>query len=295
MLIDDHMHVTRSHTTFRRNGEGYPTPSEVIEIMDEFGIDKAILLPETSPECTDRFVTVEDVLEICAVHPQRFIPFCNLDPRNDTNSPSADFTRFLTFYKEAGCRGVGELIANMPFDDPMVENMFAHCEACEMPVMFHIGPQVGGCYGLVDDPGLPRLEGALKKFPDLIFIGHSQPFWAEIGGDLAPDARNTYPKGPVAPDGRLVQMMESCPNLYGDMSAGSGFNAISRDPEFGYQFMDKFQDRLFFGTDCCAPKAKPKLPDYLRQCREDDHISQEVFDKLTWKNANRVFKLGLDE
>lgn len=292
MLIDDHVHVTKSRTTRRKDGDTYCTPEQLIEKMDALGIDRAVILPRVSPECGVRVVTVEDVLEICAVYPQRFIPYCNLDPRWDTNSPEADLTRYLSFYKDAGCKGVGEVVPNLPFDDPLMENLFAHCQACEMPVMFHIAPAVGGYYGIMDDLGLPRLERALNKFPDLIFIGHSQPFWAEMSADLAPEQRNTYPKGPVTP-GRLVQLFERYPNLYGDLSAGSGHNAISRDPEFGYELMDRFQDRLFFGTDICCPKDEPKLPDYLRQSLSHEHITQEVFDKIGWKNLDQVLGLGI--
>lgn len=292
MIIDDHLHVTQSCTTTRKNGSTYATPPRLIEMMDEQGIDAGILLPSVNPECADRFVTVEDVLEICAVYPGRFIPFCNLDPRMDTNSASADMTRFLSYYKDAGCKGVGEICANLPFDDPLVDNMFAHCAACEMPVIFHVGPKVGGCYGLYDEPGLPRLEAMLQKHPELILVGHSQPFWAEISGDLEPGERNGYPKAPVAPGGRLTELFERYPNLYGDMSAGSGHNAVSRDAEFGYGFMDQFQDRLFFGTDICSPTDKRLLLPYLRDALDQGHISQTVFDKLTFGNANRVMKLG---
>ena len=47
--------------------------------------------------------------------------------------------------------------------------------------------------------------------------------------------------------------MRRYPNLYGDLSAGSGFGAISRDPEFGYAFLEEFQDRLYFALDLCDP------------------------------------------
>ena len=293
MLIDDHVHVTTSRTTRRKDGETYCTPSKLIEMMDGLGVDKAVLLPRVSPECGARVVTVEDVLEICAVYPDRFIPYCNLDPRWDTNDANADLSRYLRFYKEAGCKGVGEVVPNLPFDDPMMENLFAHCQDFEMPVMFHVAPKLGGAYGIMDDPGLPRLEKALAKFPDLLFIGHSQPFWAEIGGDLDPAQRNTYPKGPVVAGGRLVELFERYPNLYGDMSAGSGFNAISRDPQFGFEFMERFQDRLLFGTDICCPKDKPQLPAYLRDQHEKGSISTQVFEKIGWRNADRILGLGL--
>ncbi len=292
MLIDNHVHVTPSRTTRRRDGDTYCTPSKLIEMMDELGIDRAVLLPRISPECGVRVVTVEDVLEICAVYPDRFIPYCNLDPRWDTNDEHADLSRYLKFYKEAGCKGVGEVVPNLPFDHPMMSNLFAHCQDFEMPVMFHVAPSLGGAYGIFDDPGLPRLETALAKFPDLIFIGHSQPFWAEIGADLDPAKRNTYPKGPVSP-GRLVELFERYPNLYGDLSAGSGFNAISRDPAFGFEFMERFQGRLLFGTDICCPKDQPKLPAYLRDQHEKGAISTEVFENIGWRNLDRILKLGV--
>ncbi len=295
MLIDDHVHVTRSRTIRRPDGDTFCTPDKLIEKMDEDGVDKAVLLPIISPECRSRWVTTEDCLEICAVYPDRFYTFCNLDPRMDTYGEKADFSRYLTWYKEAGCKGVGEVTANLPFDDPLVANMFKHCEACEMPVMFHVAPRIGGCYGLYDELGLPRLEKMLQAFPNLVFIGHSQPFWAEISAGLTEPERNGYPKTPVQPGGRLVELLERYPNLYGDLSAGSGFNSISRDPAFGYEFMDKFQDRLFFGTDICCPRDNMPHARYLRDAREKRLISTKVFEKIAWRNANRVLKLGVPD
>lgn len=295
MLIDCHVHVTVSRSVTRKDGKTYATPPEMIQAMDAFGIDKAVLLAGISPECRHRYVTPEDVLACCAQYPDRFIPFCNLDPRMDTNSPAADFSRFLRYYKEAGCKGVGEFIPNLPFDDPMVENVFRHVEAADLPLTIHVAPKIGGYYGLVDELGLPRLEGALKKFPKLIVLGHSQPFWAEMSGDLTEAQRNTYPKGPVKPGGRIPELFAKYPNLYGDLSAGSGYNAISRDPEFGCKFLEDFQDRLLFGTDLAAPDQKPEQPAYYRELVEKGRISREAFEKIAWKNANRILKLGLTQ
>jgi predicted TIM-barrel fold metal-dependent hydrolase len=144
----------------------------------------------------------------------------------------------------------------------------------------------------VDDVGLPKLEKVLAKFPNLTFLGHSQPFWAEISADVTQQNRNSYPKGPVTP-GRVPELMRRYPNLCGDMSAGSGFNAVSRDPSFGYEFMDEFQDRLFFGTDICAPHNETPLVGYLNDAVAQGKISREVYDKITSKNAIRL--LGLKE
>ncbi len=79
----------------------------------------------------------------------------------------------------------------------MVQNLFRHAEKLGLPVTFHIGPQIGGCYGLYDEPGLPQLERTLQKYPGLYFLGHSQPFWAEISQLETPADRYGYPGYPV--------------------------------------------------------------------------------------------------
>jgi len=294
MFIDIHVHCSPKPTVSRKTGVPYPSPRQLIEMMDQHGIDKAVLMAGISPECRSRFVPPEDVLDVCAMYPDRLIPFFNLDPRMERNSPESDFSHYFEYYKGAGCKGIGEFIPNLPFDDPLVENVFRQCEANDTPLTFHVAPKQGGCYGLIDDLGLPRLEKALKKFPNLIFLGHSQPFWAEISGDLTKENRNSYPKGPVKPGGRVPELFAKYPNLYGDLSAGSGFNAISRDPEFGYKFLEDFQDRLLFGTDIAGPGQELPLPAYLRDAVEKGHISREAFEKIIWKNANRILKLGLE-
>jgi len=292
MFIDIHTHVTLRKSPTRPDGTINTTAEELIPMLDAAGIDKAILLPLISPEHMVQQMTTDDILDVTAKYPDRFIPFCNIDPRGITNSPAADFMPLLQYYKSQGCKGIGEMTANLPFDDPRVENLFAQVEKAEIPFLFHIGPRSGGCYGLIDELGLPKLEGALKKFPKLVFIGHSQPFWSHISADVTEQTLNGYPKGKVIP-GRVVELMRKYPTLYGDLSAGSGFNAVARDPEFGYQFMEEFQDRLLFGTDICRPGQDTPLVPYLLQAHDDGLISDQAFEKITWQNANKLLGLGL--
>jgi len=132
----------------------------------------------------------------------------------------------------------------------------------------------------------------LKAHPGLTMLGHSQPFWSEISADVTEETRNSYPKGKVTP-GRVVELMRAHPNLHGDLSAGSGCNAISRDPEFGYAFMEKFQDRLYWGTDICnMPQENPIVP-YFQKLKDERRLSEEAYEKITWQNANRLLGLGL--
>ena len=291
-FIDIHVHTKARRGPFRADGQTYATPDELIAMFDERGIAKAVILPGASPECGHHRQSVDECLDVVARYPDRFIPFCNVDPRMLTNSPEADFTPLLEFWKGRGCKGVGELCANLPFTDPRVTNLFAQCEACQMPVTFHVSTQIGGTYGLYDDLGLPQLELCLQLFPELVFLGHSQAFWSEISGDVTQATRGGYPKGPVAEGGAVVRLMRRYPGLCGDLSAGSGHNALSRDPEFGCRFLDEFQDRLFFGTDICAPTNQTPIVEFLREAVADGRISRECFEKIAWRNAARLLGLG---
>ena len=297
MFIDIHVHCCkpRHPKITRMGGSHYPSPERLIEMMDENGIDMACMMVTLSPEWRYTMVSVEEIVEICAMYPKRLVPFCNMDPRYLTNDETADFTPLLEGYKELGCKGVGECIPNLPFDDPMCMNFFKHVEKSGLPLTIHVAPQKGSFYGFIDEVGLPRMEKVLQTFPDLIILGHSQPFWAEISTDVIQDGeRARYPKGPVTP-GRLVDLFRKYPNLYGDLSAGSGHNAISRDPEFGYQFMEEFQDRLCWGTDIARSEQELMQVAYFKKLKDEKLISDDAFEKITWKNANRVLKLGLPE
>ncbi|HQE77414.1 MAG TPA: hypothetical protein PLK00_13365, partial [Candidatus Hydrogenedentes bacterium] len=126
MFIDIHVHASpRRHPEITRaNGSHYPDAETLIQMMDNAHIDKACIMAGVSPECRYTVVTVEDVVGLCAQHPDRLIPFCNLDPRYLTNDASADFSNLLGAFKDMGCKGVGECTFNLPFDDPRCLNLF---------------------------------------------------------------------------------------------------------------------------------------------------------------------------
>jgi len=296
LFIDIHTHTSwpRHPKVTRPNGSHYPTPQRLIEMMDQAGIAKAVALCTVSPEWRYTIVTPEEILDISSKFPGRLIPFCNFDPRYLTNNAKANFTPLLEAYKELGCKGVGEYIPNLNFDDPLNMNFFQYVEASGLPLTFHIAPQQGGYYGCIDEPGLPRLERVLRAFPRLTFLAHSQPFWAEISTDVvgADGSRASYPKGPVTP-GRVVELMRRYPNLHGDLSAGSGFNAISRDPEFGYGFMEEFQDRLYWGTDIANDPQSTPIVEYFHKLKAEKLISTQAYEKIAWKNAARLFDLKM--
>ena len=293
MFIDIHDHATKAKLVPESGYHQFPHADELVEDLDANGIDKALLLGMVSPETPFGYITTEDVLDMCRSHPGRLIPSCNLDPRMLKNSPSSDFRAILRAYKEAGCKAVGEYVPNLAFDDPLNLNLFDQVEEVGLPLIFHVASAFGGRYGCYDDLGLPRLEKVLKECPNLKLLGHSQAWWSEIGADVTEETRGGYPKGKVTP-GRVVQLMREYPNMCGDLSAGSGFGAISRDPEFGYQFLEEFQDQLFFGTDICTHGQKLPIVPYFHEIRSKSLISEEAYEKITWRNANALLNLGLE-
>jgi len=291
MFIDIHCHVRRV-PGFPRDGKpAYATPEQLIARYDALGIERGVLLPGVSPEASYQPQSNEEVLAIAAEYAGRFIPFCNVDPRALMNSADAPLGNILRFYRDRGAKGLGEVTANLPILDPMVQNLFGHLQDVGLPVTFHMAAQIGGLYGLYDDPGLPQLERSLMFFPDLEFLGHSQTFWAEIARLDKPADRYGYPDYPVAHEGVVPRLMRQYPNLYGDLSAHSGYNALARDADHAGRFLNEFQDRLLFGTDICAPETPAPLGEFLVGLRDQGHISREVFNKVARENAVRLLNL----
>ena len=82
-------------------------------------------------------------------------------------------------------------------------------------------------------------------------------------------------------------MMARYANIYGDLSAGSGANSISRDKEFGRKFLLRRQDRLMFGTDYLQP-GQP-VPQF--ELFDGLDLPATVQAKVFRGNAERVLKL----
>lgn len=293
--IDIHVHVARTHNipTWASHHTCYP--HELIEIYDELGVEKAVILPWVSPEQASfgHGANNDDACAIVSAYPDRFVWFANMDPRWGKNNADTDFVPFLEYFKSRGAKGVGEVSAGVYFDDPRAYALYRACAACDMPILFHIGTEAGD-YGLVDTYGLPHLEKALQDHPNTHFIAHSQRWWSHISGDINEETYHGYPKGPVVPGGRVIELMRKYPNLSGDMSAGSGCNAITRDPAFGYAFIEEFQDRLYYGTDICDPSQRTSPMLYLAKFLDDavtnGKISYDAYYKVSRGNALKIIE-----
>jgi len=297
MLIDAHAHVFIDpkiklfprHTTFMSAGQQ-------LSIMDRMGIEVSDILALVNPKTTCVMQNIGEILAICRNYLGRFIPFCNVGPRLTStffNSDAKNFVFILEQFKSLGFKGLGELAARLYWDDPQVLSLFEACQEVGFPVTFHTTIEESKDYGLIDEMGFPRFEKILQKFPALIFIGHSQAFWAEISSEVKREDKWGYPVGLVKPKGVVERLMRKYSNLYADLSANSGFNALSRDPKHAYEFIDEFQDKLLFGLDYCSPNNDRPLLMWLTDACRNNLISSEAFEKVTWKNISRILELDV--
>lgn len=297
MIIDCHAHVVAfpvvKNTCYKRP---WMSMEEQIALMDSKGVDKTVILPLSYSEFSAYGQNFGEIQYICKKYPGRFIPFCNIDPRLPKRPDLVtvdDFVFHLQDFKELGAKGIGELIVRMPWNEPRMLKMLEAAEIVDLPITFHTITPDANSYGVLDYPGLELLEGVLKKFPKLKFFGHSQAFWSEIGDGLTLAEKNGYPKGKVKKGGAIPRLMREYPNLYGDISAGSGLNALQRDPAFGWKFIEEFQDRLFLGLDYCSPVNDMQHIEWLTKAKKDKNINRTVYEKIMWKNINEVLDLGL--
>lgn len=230
----------------------------------------------------------DETKAISEKYPDTYSWMCNLD-----FSEIETIYERLERYKIQGAVGIGELVINKSLKHPFLQRIFEVAEELHMPILFHMSPEENFNYGIVDEPGMPLLEETLRTYPNLKIIGHSQPFWHEITGEADPtrEKRNSWGGGKVLLGGRLPYLLRNYSNLYGDLSANSGGQAIMRDEDFGISFLEEFQDRLLFGTDMVNTKMEFPLGKWLDTKLQEGKITKEVYNKICSENAERLFNI----
>ena len=180
-----------------------------------------------------------------------------------------------------GVKVYGELKLRMMYDNPDAIRMFRFCGEAHLPVVAHLDydiendnearyPRSGYWFG----GSIEAFERALIACPDTKFLGHAPGFWAHISKD---DLYKTevYPEGPVVPGGKLPEMLRSCPNLYCDLSAGSGLGALQRDASFAKNFLVEFQDRIVYGRDQFSNRHQ----EFLKSLELPDSVLEKIYFK----------------
>jgi len=276
-MIDVHTHISRFA------GEDPLDAQRLIARMDALGIARFVVMPLVGPEFAGHAVSVEEVLAAYRAHPGRIIPFCNLDPREGCACDESAVAALLARYRSMGCRGLGEFTPTLYVDDARCMTVYRQCGRLNLPVLFHLSRRIGGTYGVVDGYDLARLERVLAACPDTLFIAHAG-FWSNMRTD-------PYARGPIQGPGRAQELLRRFPNLFGDLSAGSGYGALINQPDRGYAFLEAFQDKLLFGTDICHVDQDAPMVGYLNRAVVDGCVPQQAFEKIGSENLARVLRL----
>ena len=280
-IIDIHQHVHY----LRRDNETF------LEHQDAMGIGKTVLLP--AGRVVDRASTHAGksnglaaliqgnaaALKLAKSHPDKFVTFANEVP--DVDGAVAEIEKYL----DLGAIGIGELKFNLDVDSKPMREIFALANDREVPCLIHFQ------HGMYNQ-GLDRFHKVLERYPKVNFIGHAQTWWGNIDKDH--DQKSMYPKGKVTAGGISDRLLRDYPNMFGDLSAGSGQNSLTRDEEHARGFVDRHQDKLLFGSDCADKIGAGKgcigagTLTVLKRLAPD----LEVWRKIVDGNAKRVLKLG---
>jgi uncharacterized protein len=267
-VLDIHLHP-------RRDG------SQEIDHLEGSGVRKAVLLPGAG--------SGEQALAVMAKYPDRFVRFTNADVRTPGSAG------LIRAGLKGGATGIGELKYPVQVDGPEMRRVYDIAAEFRVPVLIHF--EEGGF-----NSGLNRLPEILRSYPRTIFIGHAQSWWAHISADV--DDKIGYPAGPVKSAGLTDKLLADYPNIYGDLSANSGRNALARDPEFAAAFLSRHRSKLMFGSDCpCRdgrgagqPSRTPALKD---KCVARETLtllqqlaSPELFRTITWKNGAELLRFS---
>ena len=119
------------------------------------------------------------------------------------------------------------------------------------------------------------LEGRLKEFPDIKFIGHGPMFWSGFTPKTG--------KGASTREGITCRLLAEYDNLYADLSA-RGYMAIVRDPDFSKSFLSEHSHKILYGTDNFFLGLRPFL-DSLR-------LSKKSYKRIYGENAMGLTGLG---
>jgi predicted TIM-barrel fold metal-dependent hydrolase len=189
-------------------------------------------------------------------------------------------------YLKKGAIGIGEQKFRITADSLYMDRIAGIAGDYHVPILLHFQDTD---YNMEFN----RFYKTLEKFPNVTFIGHAQTWWGNIS--QGHDSRILYPKGPVTPGGITDKLLSDYPNIFGDLSAGSGLNALIRDPEHTRAFLARHQDKLLFGSDCedtfgAGEKCTgAQAIQAVRQYAPDKAAER----KMLYANANRLLKLNL--
>jgi len=239
VIIDIHQHL------------GYSGRGDEVLLAHQraMGISKTVLLPSgramniasthegASNGLEAKCLGNEACYRFAQAHPGSYVFGANEVP--DAPGATKEIERYIKF----GAVIIAEQKFGIECDSSQMQRIYQLAADYKVPVLMHWQYQR---YNY----GFERFHKMLGKYPSTKFIGHAQTWWAHIDKAYRDDASNLYPKGLVTPGGLTDRYLSDFPNMFGDLSAGSGLNALTRDEDHARDFLFRHQDKLLYGSDC---------------------------------------------
>lgn len=283
-IIDIHQHTNY----------GGRSDQQLLAHQRAMGITTTILLPAGHPVKTAsthngvsnglqaKCTANEACYKFAQEHPKEFTFGANEVP----DVPGA--TKEIEKYLKLGAVVIGESKFGVECDSPEMQKIYALAQEYNVPVLMHWQFKM---YNY----GLERFYKMLEKFPKVNFFGHAQTWWANIDKDYKDhlEGNGLYPRTKVTPGGITDRYLSDYPNMYGDLSAGSGLNSMKRDEEQARAFFERHQDKLVYGSDCVDTIGRgggcqgAQTIAMIRRLAP----SKKVERKLLYENAKKLFRL----
>jgi len=222
----------------------------------------------------------ETVLEMARQYPKEF--YFGANEVTDLPEARAEIEKYL----KLGAIIIGEQKFRVACDSPESQLLYELAAEYRVPILLHFQHENY-------HTGFERLPTMLAKFSKTNFIGHAQTWWANSDKNHA-DQKVLYPKGKVTAGGLTDRYLADYPNMFADMSAGSGLNALTRDEEHTRGFFERHQDKILYGSDCNDHFGRGP------QCQGAQTIaairrlaaSKAIERKILFENARKVLRLA---
>ena len=220
-----------------------------IRNMDEAGVQKTILFCGTGK-------TFDKLASVYGKYPDRFELWCGFDFTGSGLSTIAELERCV----KLGARGVGEISDKgkglrgaspaMHIDDPRIDPILEKLADLKLPINVHIGDP-RWMYEPMDEHNDLLFESYYYRLDDQKNIMDLKSMVATLESALEKHPRTTFIAchfmNQTYDLDQLGRMLDKYPNLYADVSQREAY--LAAIPRFAKQFMEKYADRLVYGSD----------------------------------------------
>jgi len=270
-IVDFHVHVAKygmwnpwvheymkgKNPKVYENFDAFMTPENILGMLDDEGVDFAVILAEIAP-LTTGVVDNDFVAEFCHAS-KRLIPFASINPTTEKGLPKT----LARLIRDMGMKGLKLLPPYQHFypNDAKLYGLYEKAQELRIPVVFHTGSSVFKNAKLKYGDPL-HLDDVAVDFPDLTIIqAHGgRGFWYDAAFFLAKHHKN----------------------MYIDLSGLPPKNLLKYFPE-----LEKIANKVVFGSDWPGVSSIEKNV----QTIEKLPLKKETQRKILGENALRILRL----